>query len=176
MQIIAIVGLARSGKDTIAGIMKNRHGFWHYDFYRDVIVPLMEEQGISPSKENAVKLGNEMRAKFGMGVFGEKMVQLLKGKEKAAVTGARSMEELRRLEEAAERFYILKVSAPEKQRFSRKSALDPPSERGFFERDKNDLANKGLEEVLKAADYSIKNSGPIKELEKSVSLLMERLK
>lgn len=175
MLIVAVVGLARSGKDTVAELISERHGFMNFDFYRDVIVPLMEKQGISPSKENAATFGNQMRAKFGMGVFGEKMAEIVGGKEKVVVTGARSLEELRHLEKIAEKFYIVKVDAPEKMRFERRSELDPLQEKAFFERDRNDLEKKGFQGVLKAADFSIDNSGSLEELEERVERVMERI-
>ena len=176
MLVVAVVGLARSGKDTVALEMKDKYGFWHYDFYRDVIVPLMDGQGIKPTKANAVKLGNQLRARFGMGVFGEKMAQLVKGREKAVVTGARSLEELKHLEMIAEHFYIVKVEAPEGQRFSRRSELDPNEEKAFFGRDEDDLAKKGLEQVLRAADFLVDNSGSLAGLESRLEKLMERIK
>ena len=175
MLIVAVVGLARSGKDTVAELLSQSHGFQHFDFFRDVIVPLMEKQGISASKENAVKFGNQMRAKFGMGVFGEKMAEKARGNEKVAVTGARSLEELKHLEEIAERFYIVKVSSPREQRFSRRSELDPGEEEEFFGRDADDIEKKGLEAVLKAADFSIENSGSMEELGKKLEAVMARI-
>jgi len=175
MLVVAVVGLARSGKDTVAEILKAKHGFSHFDFYRDVIVPLLEAQGSEPKKENAVKLGNQMRAKFGMGVFGEKMAQLVAGKEKVVATGARSLEELKHLEMVAEHFFIVKVSAPESERFSRRSELDPGEEEAFFGRDADDLEKKGLEAVLGAADFSIENSGSLEELGKKLEAVMARV-
>jgi len=176
MKLIAVVGLARSGKDTVADILVNRYGFEHFDFFASVIRPLMEVQGRKPLKENAVKFGNEMRAKFGMGVFGEKMTQKIKGKKLVVVTGARSLEELKEVEKIAEHFHILKVSAPEEMRFARRSGLDPSEEKAFFERDENDLEHKGLERVLNAADFGIDNHGSLMELEEAVESVMERIK
>lgn len=176
MMIIAVVGLARSGKDTLAYLLSQRFGFERFDFYRDVIVPLMQAQGIEPSKQNAARFGNEMRAKFGMGVFGKKMAEIVKGKERVVVTGARSLEELKHLEEIAQMFYIIKVEAPEQQRFERRSELDSSEKKAFFKRDLDDLQNKGLQGVLKAADFSIDNSGSLQELEERLESLMERIK
>ncbi len=176
MKLIAVVGLARSGKDTVADMLVKKYGFEHLDFFSNVIRPLMEAQGKKALKENAARFGNEMRAKFGMGVFGEKMTQKIQGKEKVVVTGARSLEELKELEKVAEHFFILKVSAPEEMRFARRSGLDPAEEKAFFGRDKNDLEHKGLEQVLKSADFSIENHGSLMELEKAVESVMERIK
>jgi len=176
MLVVAVVGLARSGKDTVAGILAEKYGFEHFDFYRDVIVPLMKEQGLKPTKANAASFGDQMRARFGMGVFGEKMAQKLKGKERVVVTGARSLAELRSLEEVAQSFYIVRVEAPENQRFGRRSGLEPAGKEAFFSRDSDDLRRKGLGEVLRAADFFVENTGSIAELEKKLEGLMERIK
>ncbi len=176
MLLIAVVGLARSGKDTVAGILAEKYGFEHLDFYRDVIVPLMKEQGLKPTKANAASFGDQMRARFGMGVFGEKMAQKLKGKERVVVTGARSLDELKSLEKIAQTFYIVRVEAPEEQRFSRRSEREPVEREVFFSRDSGDLRKKGLGEVLRAADFFVENTGSIAELEKKLESLMERIK
>ncbi|MCX6801565.1 MAG: hypothetical protein NT067_00475 [Candidatus Diapherotrites archaeon] len=175
MIVVAVVGLARSGKDTVAGILAKKHGFEHFDFYENVISPLMKAQGKKPNKKAAAKFGNEMRAKFGMAVFAERLLLSLKGKEKVVVTGARSLEELRTLEKEAQRFYIVKVEAPEAMRFQRRSDLDPKKEEDFFDRDKDDLENKGLTEVLRTAQFTIENAGTLKELEEKAKALAEKV-
>ncbi len=175
MLIVAVVGLARSGKDTVAGFLE-KEGFFRADFFRNVMVPLMEEQGIKQTKERAYAFGNQMRAKFGMGVFGEKMAQLVRGKEKVVVTGARSLEELKPLEEMASRFFIVRVEACEEKRFARRSGLDPAERADFFRRDRDDIEKKGLNEVLKAADFVVSNDSSLGELEMRVNALMKRFK
>jgi len=175
MLVVAVVGLARSGKDTVAGVLERDYGFEHFDFFRDVIVPILENLEVKPTKENAVRVGNEMRAKFGMGVFGEKMVQKISGFERVVVTGARSLEELKHLEECTSNFHIVLVEAPKENRFSRRSEIDPLEEEAFFGRDSNDLEKKGLNWVIKAADYKIENSGSLKELSKQVRSLTEKI-
>ena len=175
MLVVAVVGLARSGKDTVAGVLVRDYNFEHFDFFRDVIIPILKDQELKPTKANAVRVGNEMRAKFGMGVFGEKMVQKVSGLEKVVVTGARSLEELKHLEEHTSNFHIVLVEAPKKNRFSRRSEIDPPGEKAFFGRDSNDLEKKGLAQVIRVADYKIENSGSLKELAEQVRSLTEKI-
>ncbi|MEM4598653.1 MAG: hypothetical protein QW400_03095 [Candidatus Diapherotrites archaeon] len=175
MLIIAVVGLARSGKDTFASYLERKYGFKRFDFYSDVIVPLMKEQKIKPTKANAGKFGNSMRQKFGMGVFGAKMAQIIRGNEKVVVTGARSLEELAELEKVSEKFYIVRVEAARELRFSRRSELDPKNENEFFARDNDDLMNKGLDRVLKASELVVKNNSTISDFEKAIDELMKRI-
>ncbi|MCD6247050.1 MAG: hypothetical protein J7J87_01275 [Candidatus Diapherotrites archaeon] len=175
MLVIVVVGLARSGKDTVAKYLVEKHGFKQLDFFRDVIVPLMKSHGLEITKANAASFGNEMRAKYGMGVFGKKIAELMKGYEKVVVTGARSPEELTPIEALAERFHILRVEAPKELRFSRRTELDPQSREEFFARDKNDIENKGLGKVLELADLVIVNNSTLDELYKAIDELMEKL-
>ncbi|MFH1234380.1 MAG: hypothetical protein V1493_02100 [Candidatus Diapherotrites archaeon] len=175
MIVVAVVGLARSGKDTVAGILAKQYGFEHFDFFENVISPLMKATGKRPSKKGAAQFGNEMRAKFGMAVFAERLLLSLKGKEKVVVTGARSLEELRALEKESQRFYIVKVEAPEAMRFQRRSNLDPKKEKDFFERDRDDLEHKGLNEVLRTAQFTIENAGTLTDLEEKAKALAERV-
>ncbi|MCX8189970.1 MAG: hypothetical protein N3F05_01945 [Candidatus Diapherotrites archaeon] len=175
MLIIAVVGLARSGKDTFANYLERRYGFKRFDFYSDVIVPMMREQKIKPTKANAAKFGNSMRQKFGMGVFGQKMAQIIRGNDKVVVTGARSLEELSELEKASEKFFIIKIEASKELRFSRRSDLDPKNENDFFARDTDDLINKGLDKVLRASELVIKNNSTIADFEKAIDDIMKRI-
>lgn len=175
MIVVAIVGLARSGKDTIAKIFEKQHGFEHFDFYENVIAPIMKAQGKKPSKKTAASFGNEMRSKFGMQVFADKMVEQIKGKPKVVVTGARSLAEIQTLEKAASQFFIVKVEAPSEMRFQRRSDLDPKEEKEFFERDENDLENKGFREVLRLPGFTIENTGTIAELEEKVKAIAEKI-
>lgn len=175
MLAIVVVGLARSGKDTVAKYLVERYGFKHLDFFRDVIMPMMKSHGLKITKANATSFGNEMRARYGMGVFGEKIAELMKGYEKVVVTGARSPEELVPIKAAAERFHVLRVEAPKEVRFARRTELDPNSEEEFFSRDKNDIENKGLGKVLGLADFVIVNNSTLDELYKAIDELMERI-
>lgn len=175
MLAIVVVGLARSGKDTFANYVAEKYSFKKFDFFRDVVVPLMNEQKLKVTKANASKFGNEMRKKFGMGVFGEKMAQLIKNHEKVVITGARSLEELVPIERQASKFYIVRIDASKEKRFSRRSELDPATEEEFFARDNDDIINKGLDKVLKAANFVIANNSTLDEFYKAIDELMQRI-
>ena len=175
MIVVAVVGLARSGKDTVAEILAKQHGFEHFDFYENVIAPLMKAQGKKPNKKAAAKFGNEMRAKFGMQIFSERMVELIKGRLKVVVTGARSLAEIQIIEKAATKFFVVKVEAPDAMRFGRRSNLDPKKENAFFERDRDDLENKGFKEVLRLPGFTVENAGSLKELEEKAKALAEKV-
>ena len=56
MQVIALTGLPRSGKDTAAKYLAKKYGFTHFDFYRHVLVPELKTLGLKVSKENATRL------------------------------------------------------------------------------------------------------------------------
>ncbi|MCD6478641.1 MAG: hypothetical protein J7L44_02015 [Candidatus Diapherotrites archaeon] len=175
MLAIVVVGLARSGKDTFANYLVEKYSFKKFDFFNDVIVPLMKKQGLEITKANASTFGNEMRAKFGMGVFGEKMAELIKNHDKVVITGARSMEELTPIERQASRFYIVRIEAPKETRFARRTELDADTQQEFFARDENDIKNKGLGEVLKAANIVIVNNSTLAEFYKAIDELMEKI-
>jgi len=175
MLVIVVVGLARSGKDTFANYVEAKYSFKKFDFFRDVLVPLMNEQKLKVTKANAAKFGNEMRKRFGMGVFGEKMAQLIRNYDKVVITGVRSLEELVPIEKQASKFYIVRIDASNENRFSRRTELDPQTQEDFFARDKDDILHKGFDKVLKAATISIANNSTLDEFYKAIDELMQRI-
>ncbi len=175
MLALVVVGLARSGKDTVAKYLAEKHGFKHLDFFKDVIIPLLKERGLEVNKTNASTLGNEMRAKHGMGVFGEKIAELMSNADRFVITGARSPEELVPIKKKAKRCYVLRIEAPKETRFARRTELDPQTQEEFFARDENDIKNKGLGKLLESADFTIVNNSTLDELYKAIDELMKKI-
>ena len=140
--------------------MVKKFGFVHFDFYRDVIVSLLRKKGKKATKLNASKLGNELRKKYGKGIMGkllaEKILKKVKRKKKAkiVITGIRSKAEIKEFERVLKtKLVLIEIYAPKKERFKRCKGL---SWKDFVAREKLDKG-KGLDEVLKMADYRVRN-------------------
>ena len=72
-------------------------------------------------------------------------------------------------------FVLIEISASPTIRFKRRTEKDPDDEELFNARDKRDIHNKGLGEVLKMADYKILNEGTIEELHNLIDDLMKKI-
>ncbi len=155
--IIGITGLARSGKDTAAEYLASLYGFKVFTL-SDVIKTELMRRGMVISKENMSKLGDIMREEFGRNVIAIKILEKASKFPKVAITGIRSPEEVKYFKYEADKFYFLCIEANEDKRFGRRSKADPQFRSKFFERDKRDIENKGLGEVIEKADYVIKNN------------------
>ena len=160
MQIIALTGLARSGKDTAAKYIGAKYSISWFDFSRDVLMDELKARNLKPTKENMSYLGDEMRKKSGQDALAQKLIEKIKesGAKSVVVSGVRSPEEANYLKNHSKRFVLIKLTADTNKRVKRSDNADIKS------RDENDIKNKGLSKVLDMASIAIENNGTIDEL------------
>lgn len=172
MKVIGLTGLPRSGKDTAAKYLEKEYGFKHFDFYRDALVPELERRGLEASKENATRLGVELRKDKGMAAPALVLLARIGRPEKAVFTGFRSPEEVEAVKEASSSFILAEVRAAKEIRFERRMAGEGKSLEDFLRREKVEAKEMGVLEVLAMADAVIDNSGSKKELEENLDGFM----
>ncbi|AJF59666.1 MAG: AAA family ATPase [Candidatus Diapherotrites archaeon] len=174
MAVLIVVGLARSGKDSVADYLAERHGFSKY-VLSDVLAEELERRNEIASKENMNLLGDELRAKHGMAVIAERLLKKIREKGNLAIVGPRSIEEILAIRKKFPEAKIIEVRAAPEKRFERRSPLDPVEEKKFFERDSNDLEKKGLRKVLNKKDFLIENRGDLKGLHLKIESLVQNI-
>ncbi|MFC2174629.1 AAA family ATPase [archaeon] len=172
--IIGLTGPARSGKDTVAHYLMKEYGFKQFDFYHDVFLKELEKRGLEPTKDNASKLGDELRKEGGMGVMAKLLFPLIDA-EDVVITGFRSPDEVEFFRGKTSHFFLLMTSAPREVRYTRRDDSDPQDKEGFFGRDERDLKNKGMETVFMMADYMLDNNGSIEGLHERIDEIMEEI-
>jgi len=174
--IIGLTGLARAGKDTVAAYLVEKYGFKHLDFYRDVLLEKAKERGIESKDKMAMSiLGDELRKEGGRGILAKFLAEKIVPENDYVITGFRSPEEVDFIRNEFQDFVLVEVRAGKLNRFSRRKDTDPDDINAFFERDKRDIQNKGLGEVLRMADYVIDNDGTIEELKSKIDELMKKV-
>jgi len=173
MIIIALTGLARSGKDTAANVLAERFGFKKLVF-SDFLRAEVEGRGLPVNKENMSKVGDELRKAEGMDCVAKRLWLEAKKFEKVVAVGMRSVEEAEFLKGRADSFYLIALKAEPETRFERKSMADPQAEKEFFARDERDVANKGLGKIIELADAIIENDSSVEELVAKVSAEAEK--
>ncbi len=167
MFILAITGLARSGKDTAAKYIAKKYRFHWLDMSRDILQQELMERNMEITKGNLSEIGDFLRKEYGNDIVARRIIEIIRKKkiEKAIVSGIRGPEEAECLRKLASIFYLLRIHAPEKARIAR-------GESGIKERDTRDISNKGLARVLEMADIIIENNGTLEEFYKNIDKAM----
>lgn len=167
--IIALTGLAQSGKDTAAKYISDKYGFAWFDFSRDVLMDELRKRKQAQTKENMSSLGDELRKYGGPDALAQKLVEKINasGAANVVVSGVRSPEEAQCLKKNAGRFAMIRIVADTKKRIGRSK------DTGLIRRDEKDIQNKGLAQVLEMADITIENNGTVDEFYKKIDATLK---
>ena len=171
---LIIAGLARSGKDTVGDYLAEDYGFEKHTF-SEVLRELLISEGIQPTKERMIELGDELRKEMGMDAVAKLLAPKIKRKRGIALVGPRSIEEIEFFREKFPGIIVVKVSSSEQQRIERNKEEGSAEKDKFFERDNKDMKRKGFEKVLEAAQYELENFSTKEELYSQIDFLMEKL-
>ncbi len=155
--IIGVTSLARAGKDTFADYLVDNYGFVKLNL-SDVLREELMVQGKPATKEEMSKLGDEWRTRYGMHIVMRRTLDKAQKFDRAIITGLRSMAEISLMRNNSDKVYVVAITASRDVRYERRNRLDPQTKEEFFARDERDINNKGLDEVIKSADYEIRNN------------------
>lgn len=164
---LIIAGLARSGKDTAAGLICEKFGYRKFNL-SDVLALELKRRGEPVTKEGMAGLGDELRAKHGMDIVARMTIENVPTGGKVVITGARSPEEVAYIKSVRPGAKVVEIYAGKEKRFARRSSADAAEKSAFFARDKTDAANKGMEKVLENADIRVANNSSIRELNEKI--------
>lgn len=178
--IIGITGLSGAGKDTVAEYLEKK-GFAHASL-SDVIREEAEKRGMEFTRENLIRLGNELRKTRGGEYLASSAV------EKSQASGAKNLV-LTSIRHPAELAYLRKlpgfklweVSAPQDMRWQRAKTKINPEDIGDFAEFKKweDYENskeegrQQLSAISDQADAEIINDKSVEELHRVVDELLE---
>lgn len=166
--IIGLTGPNASGKGAVAEYLKEK-GFAYHSL-SDIIRDETRKLRIKPTRENLIRLGNELRKNFGPGILAKSVKHYLDGKREIvdSIRNPFEIQELRKLPD----FVLLGIDAPVRVRFERslerKRKGDAKTLRDFMlkesKENKPDKNNQQLYGCLKKADTVIINSGSLADL------------
>lgn len=181
MNVIGLVGLAGSGKTTVAKYIKEKYG---YEFLTlsDIIKEEAQKRGlvsgeaVEEIKVILSKFGDQWRAETEKkDIVAEKLIEKIKEKKLKNVVadGARSPAEIELLRKSFDKFKLIYVSTDFETRFKRRLKDDPSAKKEKMqERDNMDIEKKGLQDVIDMADLILDNNGTIKDLRHQIDVLM----
>ncbi len=174
--IIGLTGPAAAGKEVVSGKLKE-NGFEVFIF-SDILRREAEARGflkgnLEEDRMILSKIGDIVRFISGKKeILAEVLVReiLSSEKEKFAVSGFRTEEEVFLFRKHFKNFRLVHVDAPAEVRFQRRLAEDPKATmHALNARDENDIKNKGMDKVFKMADARIENNGDLEKLHAQLS-------
>jgi len=182
--IIGLTGKNASGKGEVANYLKTK-GFVYYSL-SDALREEATELGLDHSRDNLIKLGNELRQKHGPQYLAQQINNKIKNKSNSknfVVDSVRSPFEAKELMKNKD-FLLLGIDAPIKLRFERllerKRAGDVKTFGEFKKQEErenvNEKANQQLDATFALAGKVIVNDGSLEDLHKKIDNLLKEIK
>ena len=182
--IIGLTGRNASGKGTVASFLMKSSFVYHS--LSDILRNELKSKDLVESRENLIKIGNELRDEGGPGILADLMIPNLNSLENHIVDSIRNPIEVNSLrrEYPNHKFILIAVDATPETRYERLKQRnrfgDSSSWEQFLAQEKleessTDPNKQQLLSTIKKADFHIDNSGTILELENSITEIIDNL-
>lgn len=183
--IVGIVGLNGSGKDTFADYVVKSYGFIHKDLGQEIRDELKRLGRNHLDRSEMIKLGNDMRVKFGFDYWAIKAINNVQNN--LIITSVRNPKEVQRIVSSGG--VIIEVSTNQKTRYERtvERVKKDPKAHGDIKsfNDFKNLENKELKNIdpakqqllkcIKMAKHHVTNNSSKDVLYKKIDKLFKRL-
>jgi dCMP deaminase len=176
--IVGLTGPNAAGKGEVAVYLADL-GFKVHSL-SDVIRDEARDQGLPPTREHLIRIGNDLRREGGPGVLAERIGARLGSRDVVdSIRNPREVEALRRIDG----FVLLAVTAPTSLRFRRSLFRARPGDPGtleqFEEREAQENTCDPRAQQLGAtsalADHVVRNDGDIAALRRQVDGVLQKL-
>jgi len=170
-KLVGLTGTNGAGKGEAAAFFMSRG--YAYASLSDILREELRGRGLDVTRDNLIRIGNELRAAFGSDILARRTM--------ARVTGPTVIDSIRNTREVAhfrtqEGFVLLAFDAPVELRFVRVAARGRDESAATLEefRKKEDEERAGgdaaqqLEACLAAADHLVWNDGSIEDLHRKL--------
>ncbi len=174
--MIIVVGLPGSGKTVVSKHIAEKMNFTLY-IMGDVIRRIAEQNNISPTPENLMKIAAQLREEKGKNAVALIVKDWIKEEDwPIVIDGVRSADELKVYSELTNCMHIVAVHSSPYKRFERLKRRgrpgDPREWAEFVSRDIKELSF-GLGNVIALADSVLVNNGTLEELIEHIDKKME---
>lgn len=179
--IIGLTGKNGSGKTAVSDYLKSR-GF-QYHSLSDAIRDEIKRRGEGITRDALIRVGNELREKFGSGVLAERILMTLEKEHNYVIDSIRNPSEVEALKRR-DGFILLAVEADATIRLerSRKRGRESAAQNfeQFMEEEARELesdnpAGQHLHATRAKADIAVANDGTIEELHRKLDELLPPL-
>ncbi len=166
--IIAVVGLAGSGKSVVANYLEGLG----YDkiYFGGIVIEEVKRRGLAVEEKNERLVREELRKRHGMGAMAilsvERIKSLLADNKKVLIDGLYSMSEYKILKEEFPEMTTLAVFTPRKLRYDRLESRThrPLTNEESKSRDYAEIDNIEKGGPIAIADYTIINDSSMEDL------------
>ena len=180
MVIIAIVGMAGSGKSEVTDHLINL-GFSKLRFGQ-VTIDILKKNNLKVNEKNEREVREKLRKDHGMEAYAKlnlpKIKQKLSETPNIVLDGLYSWEEYLFLKNKFPDIKVIAVYCSPKTRYKRlkNRKIRPLKEQEAFSRDKSEIENLHKAGPIAMADYTIINESNLKELKLKINKLIQELK
>ena len=181
--IIGLTGKNASGKGEVAEYLQKK-GFAYYSL-SDALREEAAKLGLEHSRDNLIKLGNELRQKDGPEVLAKRINDKIKGNngKNFVIDSIRNPFEAKELLKN-KNFLLIGIDAPVELRFERSRERNRTGDSKTLEEFKkheeqensNDKNSQQLDVTFKLSGKVISNEGSLEELHKKIDNLLEEIK
>lgn len=181
--IIGVTGPAGAGKTTLVGYLSSK-GFGHLSL-SDFIRREVARRNMAATRKNLQDVGNEMRQKYGRGVWAQKALKIMRPGQNYVVDSIRNPGEIAALAASGD-FILLAVTAPLEARFARmafrpeRAEREPPTLAAFKMSEARETGstaahNQQLGECVRLAQIVIANNSGKPEFFARIDWILARL-
>jgi len=174
--IIGLTGTHCGGKDTAANYLVKKN-FIHHSL-SDIIREEARKKGIKLTRENLIKLGNELRKEFGASVLAKKILTKLDKDKNCVISSIRNPSEVEALRKNSN-FILINIDAPigvRLERMKRKTTEKNPKTLEELKRiedieNSSNPMHQQIKKCQKLADIKIINNSTLQNLYKEIDQL-----
>ncbi len=179
--IIGLSGYPGSGKNTVAYSFV-RKNFFHYSL-SDILREELEQKGKEVTRNNLIKLGNQLRKRYGSGILAERVLQKVIPGKNYVISSIANPGEVNVLKKRGD-FTLIFVDAPLEIRQSRiknrEREKDPKKDEDIKKLNAKHSSKTSYElqinKCKEMADIILKNDSTIEELKKKTNRIIKDLK
>ncbi len=174
-RLIGLTGTNSAGKGEVAAYFENK-GYAYFSL-SDLIREELRKIGKEATRDNLIKMGNELREKNGHDILARLILKKVKGKSVVdSIRNPREIEYLRNQKD----FILLAVDAPVDLRYERAKqrgrAESASTREEFINKEAEEMTDleKGqqLHNCMKMADFLLINDGSLKDLYRKLEELL----
>ncbi len=175
IKLIGLTGTNGAGKGEAAAFFKSK-GFESYSL-SDIIREELKKRGTPVTRNNLIRIGNELRRRFGAAVLARRVMERIK--DKAVIDSIRNIREVECFRQY-KGFILLAIDAPAEIRFQRVRKRGRDESAGTFqkflaketEEMSRDEARQQLQECMAMADFLVINDETLKDFRKKLEIFL----
>jgi dCMP deaminase len=165
--VIGLTGTNGAGKGEVASFFVER-GYTYFSL-SDVIREELQKENLAPTRDNMIKMGNNLRQQFSPDILARRVAKKIQGK--AVIDSIRNPKEVEYFREQGH-FILLAIDAPAEIRYERvkKRGRDESASRlkAFVAKEEEEMGtdenSQQLLACMEMADHLIINDGSLEDL------------